>query len=160
MDAKAALKLSISMGELVAMSYLEDLTDEEMMHRPAERSNHIKWQLGHLISSENQLVNGAKEGAMPDLPDGFAEAYTKETAANDDASAFHSKEQLMELYKQQRDAAMAVLDSYSDEDFDAETGIEYAPTIGAVFSLLGSHYLMHAGQWAVIRRQLGREPLF
>jgi hypothetical protein len=32
--------------------------------------------------------------------------------------------------------------------------------VGALFSVEGSHWLMHAGQWAVIRRQLGRKPLF
>jgi hypothetical protein len=29
-----------------------------------------------------------------------------------------------------------------------------------VFSMQGSHWMMHAGQWAVLRRKLGRPPLF
>ena len=35
-----------------------------------------------------------------------------------------------------------------------------APSVGAAFSMQGGHWLMHAGQWAVVRRQLGREPIF
>ena len=29
-----------------------------------------------------------------------------------------------------------------------------------MLALAGTHWLMHAGQWAVVRRQLGRPPLF
>jgi hypothetical protein len=36
----------------------------------------------------------------------------------------------------------------------------YAPTVAAVYDMQGSHYLMHAGQWVVVRRQLGKPPLY
>lgn len=160
MNANEALKLSINMGHLISTSYLGDLTDEEMMHRPAEKANHIKWQLGHLIASENMMINQIAPDSMPALPEGFQEKYTKETAGNDDPAAFDSKETLMGLYEEQRAATLKVLDSLNADDFDKETGVEYAPTVGDMFSMQGSHYIMHAGQWAVIRRQLGREPLF
>lgn len=160
MNTQTALKLSMDMGDMVTKMYLEDMTDAEMMHRPAPGANHIKWQLGHLISSDNQIANMACPGSMPALPDGFAERYTKATAANDDPAAFDSKADLMATYQTQRDAAIKALESLSDEEFDKETGFDYAPNAGAAFSLLGGHYLMHAGQWAVIRRQLGRPPLF
>jgi len=160
MNAKEALKLSIDMGDFIASSYLEDLTDAEMMHRPTEKANHIKWQLGHLITAENGMINQISDGQMPDLPDGFAEKYTKETATNDDEAAFDSKEELMKQYQTQRAGTLKALESMNDADFDKETGVEYAPTVASMFALQGSHYLMHAGQWAVIRRQLGREPIF
>lgn len=34
MNAKDAIRMSIDMGQMIATGYLEDLTDEEMMHRP------------------------------------------------------------------------------------------------------------------------------
>ena len=160
MNTQTALKLNMDMGEMITMMYLEDMTDEELMHRPAPGANHIKWQLGHLIASDHDLVNRVCPGVMPDLPAGFAAKYTKETAANDNPEAFDSKEDLLRTYKQQRHAAVTALESMSDQDFDKESGFDYAPNAGAIFSLLGGHYLMHAGQWAVIRRQLGRRPLF
>ena len=163
MNAREALKLGLNSGQMISMAYLDDLSDEELMHRPHADANHIKWQIGHLIASENQIVNGVLPGAMPDLPDGFADRYSKETASLDEASAFDTKETLLNLYNEQRATAVAKLDSLSDEDLDKEGPEEmkaYAPTVGAAFNLLGSHWLMHAGQWAVIRRQLGRPPLF
>jgi hypothetical protein len=37
---------------------------------------------------------------------------------------------------------------------------EYAPTIAAVLTLLGTHWLMHAGQFVPIRRKLGRPAMY
>lgn len=163
MDAKAAIKTGMDTGNMVSTAYLGDLTDEEMMHRPHPDCNHIKWQMGHLIVSENQIIDGVLPGSMPALPDGFADKYTKETAGSDDAAAFDSKEELMRLYQEQRAGTLAALENVDAADLDTagpESMQAYAPTVGAAFSLQGGHWLMHAGQWAVIRRQLGRAPLF
>lgn len=163
MDSREALKLALDCGDMVGLAYLDDMTDEELMKRPCEGCNHIKWQLGHLIASEHQMVSGVAPDAMPALPDGFADKYSKETATSDDPSAFDSKEALLGLFKQQRAASVEVMNGMSDEDLSKPTpeGMQsYAPTAGAAFNLLGGHWLMHAGQWAVVRRQLGRPPLF
>jgi len=160
MNARQAIKLSIDSGDMVSMAYLDDLTDPEMFHRPCKACNHINWQVGHLIASENWLVNQVKPDFMPPLPAGFAEKYTSDTAAIDDPKKFSTKAELMAAYHQQRAAALAALDTFSDAELDRPSGVEYAPTVGGVMSLVGGHWLMHAGQWAVIRRQLGRKPLF
>ena len=57
-------------------------------------------------------------------------------------------------------AQMAALAKETEANLDKPTGVDYAATVGAMYSLQGSHWLMHAGQWAVVRRQLGRPPLF
>ncbi len=163
MNARDAIKLCWDSSNMVCMGYIDDMTDDELMKRPHEQCNHIKWQLGHLISSENQMIGGVAPGSMPALPEGFAEKYAKETSTSDDAAAFDSKEELLALFKQQREAALAALDGMSDEDLDApapEHMQAYAPNVAAVFSLAGNHWMMHAGQWAVIRRQLGRPVMF
>jgi uncharacterized damage-inducible protein DinB len=97
---------------------------------------------------------------MPALPAGFAEKYSKETASSDNASQFCSKTELLKVAAEQRAATLAALANLADADLDKQTGIPYAPTVGSLFSLQGSHALMHAGQWAVVRRQLGHPPLF
>ena len=163
MDAREAIKLSIDSAMFISLEYLTDLTEEDMLQRPHPECNHIKWQMGHLISSENQMINGVCPGSMPDLPDGFAERYSKETTHSDDAAAFNSKAELRQLLEEQRAATLQALASQSDADLDKsapEEMLAYAPTVADVFSLQGGHWMMHAGQWAVIRRQLGRPPLF
>jgi hypothetical protein len=148
---------------MITRMYLEDMTDEEMLHRPDAGCNHIKWQLGHLIGSDNQMVNGCFPGTLPELPALFSERYTKETAGSDDASGFGTKAELLGLFAQQRAALHTKLKTLSESDLNSpapEAMQSYAPTSGAALAMIGLHWTMHTGQWAVIRRQLGRAPIF
>jgi hypothetical protein len=113
-----------------------------------------------LIASENGMMEKIAPGSMKPLPAGFADKYTKETATSDDSTKFCTKEQLLNTAKEQRVGTLAVLAKMSDADLDKPTGVEYAQTVGAMLSLQGAHWLMHAGQWVVVRRQTGRPPLF
>lgn len=160
MKAKDAIKVGIDTGRMISIGYVEDLTDQELLHRPAKGANHINWQLGHLIQSENEMINIVAPGSMPPLPAGFAEKYTKDTAASDNAASFLKKAELLKVFEEQRAGTLKALDKVSEADLDKPTGVEYAPTAGAMFSMQGTHWVMHAGQWAVVRRQLGRKPLF
>ena len=55
MNSRDSIKLAIDMGDMISMSYLQDLTDEQLMQRPHPECNHLKWQIGHLIASERTL---------------------------------------------------------------------------------------------------------
>lgn len=160
MTVRDALRISIDTGSYIGLGYIEDLTESEMLHRPAPKSNHIKWQLGHLIFSENWHIDLIAPNSMPPLPEGFKERYDRDKAAIDDATAFDSRDFLLGVFAEQRERTITLLEEFPEEQFEKETGIEYAPTAAAMFSLQGSHWLMHAGQWAVIRRQLGKDPLY
>ena len=160
MQARDALRLSIDMGKLISLAYLEDLTDAEMMKRPFPGCNHITWQVGHLIASEHSMIEKIAPGSVPPLPTGFAEKYTSETSKRDNPGDFHTKAELMAAFESTRAGTLAALARESDADLDKPTGVDYAPTVGAMYELQGSHWLMHVGQWAVVRRQCGRAPLF
>ena len=163
MNSRDAIKVGLDMGEFVSLGYLQDLTEAELRHRPAPTANHINWQLGHIIVSEHEIIDACVPGSMPALPAGMTEMYTKDTASVDDATKLLSKEELLKAYGVQRAATLAALAKLNDADLDRESPEKirsYAPNFASAFSLQGSHWLMHAGQWAVVRRQLGRPPLF
>ena len=64
---------------------------------------------------------------------------------------------------EQRAGTLAALENLSDDDLDAaapESLKQIAANIGGVFSMQPTHWTMHSGQWAVVRRKLGRPPLF
>ncbi len=151
MDAQTAIRNVLATGDMVGMAYLGDLTDAELMQRPHPKCNHINWQVGHLIASENELVGMG--WPMPELPAGFKEKYAKATASIDDPSQFATKDELMAVYKTQRAATLEILSKATAEELDKPTGVEYAPTRGQLISLNGEHWLMHAGQWVIVRRQ-------
>ncbi len=163
MNTKEALKAGIDGGGFVANAYLADLTDADLLVRPAPDCNHIAWQLGHLIAAEHQMVEGACPGSMPNLPDGFAEKHTKESAKSDNPGDFCSKEEYLNAAKEQRAGTFAALEKLSDADLDKpapEAMRSYCPNVGSIFTMQGTHWMMHAGQWAIIRRKLGKPPLF
>ncbi len=160
MDIRDAFRLNLEVSEMVCMGYIEDLQDEQLMLRPHPDCNHINWQLGHLIVSEHEMLSKVAPGKAAPLPEGFAEKYSRDTAKSDNPADFAKKEELLAAYRQQRQAALAALAEAQDADFDKPSGLDYAPTVGAVFNMLGSHWLMHAGQWVIVRRQLGLKAKF
>lgn len=161
MTAKDAIKSSLELCRSVLQSYLADLSEDDLLIRPVPGANHSAWQLGHLIVCENGLTELGYP--MPPLPDGFAAAYTKETAGCDDPARFHSKAQYLQIMEQQRSATLAHLDALPEADLDKPSPEEirgYAPTLGAVFNVTGIHDMMHAAQIALVRRKLGKPALF
>ncbi|MBI3866747.1 MAG: DinB family protein [Planctomycetia bacterium] len=163
MNARDAIKININMANMICQSYLGDLTDADLLVRPVPGANHIAWQLGHLLVAEHGMVDAAVPGTMPPLPVGFAEKYSNDASKLDSASAFHPKSVYMSVYEQMRAGMLKALDKITDADLDKpapEKFRSFLGTLGDLFSMQGSHWIMHAGQWAVIRRKLGKKPLF
>ncbi len=163
MDAVEVLSQSLTTADGISGAYLQDLTDGELLVRPLPDANHIAWQLGHLIATEHSMLERAFPGCMPGLPDDFSERHAGETAREDAAEAFLSKQAYLDLFQQQRAATRALLEGLTAADLDAAAPEELrglCKTVADVFAMQAAHWLMHAGQWAVIRRKLGRPPLF
>ena len=147
MTPKDVIKNTIDMCHDVLTTYLSDLNDADLMVRAVPEANHTAWHLGHLIASEHQMMTEAGY-PMPDLPAGFAESHTKETAKSDDPAKFHKKEQYLAWMTGQRTATLAALAATPDSDLGKptpESMREYAPTVGA--------------QLIAVRRKLGKPVL-
>lgn len=162
MTVKDALKHNLNFCREILMGYIKDLNDADLFLRPTPTTNHIAWQLGHMIVGENFMI-ASVGGKMPELPSGFTESYTKETSTSNDPKKFHTKSQYIDLLEKNRKATLAAVDASSEADFSKpshEKMRAYAPTVFAVYHLVGSHELMHAGQFVPVRRQLGKPALF
>ncbi len=149
-------------ARFVTMTYLSDLSDAELLVRPVPNSHHVAWQLGHLLHSEWMMLEGVRAGVAPQLPDRFAEYHSKNAATDDDPEHFLSKDGYLHLMAGVREATRGVLVQLSEDELDApgpEAMRSYAPKIGSVFLMIGSHEIMHAGQIAVLRRKLCKEVL-
>lgn len=163
MSMSTQIKNELGLPAGVVQGYLQDLTDEQLMIRPHADANHIAWQLGHLISSENALNNMVCPDSMPALPEGFAEKHTKETASSDDPGDFCTKDEYLAAMETQRNGTVALLDRLSDEELSQPSPEHLqmlGPTVGAVIAAQSAHWMMHAGQWVIIRRQLGKPAQF
>jgi len=162
MNAKDAIRSSANISSTVLKTYISDLDDADLMNRPGEGCNHLAWQLGHLISSEVHLLNSVAPGQGIALPEGFAEAHSKDQSNNDNPDDFHSSAEYVELFNKTREASLSALDGFADSDLDnpaPEDFRSFCPTMGDMFTLIATHPMMHAGQFVVVRRQTGKPIL-
>lgn len=158
MTTKDAIRYSLDQSRGIIDDYTRDLDDAELLIRPVAGMNHIAWQLGHLIESERSMV-GALGHSMPELPAGFAEAHTRETAGSDDRRQFAARSVYMQLMDKVRAGTLAALDATPESDLDKpgpESMRAYAPTVGSVFMIVANHALMHCGQFVAVRRLRGK----
>ena len=163
MNTQEAIGATFATSSMVLNGYFADLTDAELMTRPGEGCNHLAWQLGHLISSECNLLEMVSPGSAAALPDGFVEQHDKDQVGEDDASKFCTKQEYLDLFEKVRASTLAALSKLSDADLDKPGPEEFAsfcPTVGHIFVLIATHGMMHAGQFVPVRRKLGKPVLF
>lgn len=153
MTCQELIRQTLKLADSVAMAYLSDLSDQQMMLRPHGACNTIHWQVGHLILSEHQHINRIEPNAMPALPAGFSEIFHKDSTRTETHGHVLSKQDLLLEFQAQRRGTLELLAKQSDQDLDLPTGVPYAATRAALFHMQGAHWLMHCGQWVIVRRQ-------
>jgi hypothetical protein len=148
--------------EMLKMT-LADLSDADLLVRPAPGANHGAWQLGHLATSEARIVAAARGGAAPELPAGFADRFKKDAARSDDAAAFPKKQELLDTFAKVRAASVEWARTLTPEQMDQDSPESiraFCPKVGHVPGMLVEHAAMHLGQFQVLRRKLGKPVLF
>lgn len=159
MNTQQAIQATMNTSSMVLSRYLEDLSDADLMRRPGPGCNHIAWQLGHLISSENQLLEMVTPGSGIELPEGFAAKHSKEKIGDDDPANFYTKQEYLDLFEKVHQATNTAIEKLSDADLDKPAPENFRsmfPTAGHIVILIATHGLMHAGQLVPVRRALGK----
>lgn len=159
MTTKDAIKAVFNGNFHVLNEYLKDISDADLLVRPVPGANHAAWQLGHLIAAEIMLLSQIPGGTQLELPPGFAERHSKETAALEPPKGFLTKAEYLAHWKKVREQTFAKLDQLPDADLDKPTTgrmAPFAPTWGHLFLLTANHQMMHGGQFVVLRRKLGK----
>jgi hypothetical protein len=163
MNGASAIQTALKATQSVLNMYLGDFTDADLFVRPVPTANHAAWQIGNVIAGDAMLVKSQlPDAAYPELPAGFAETHGPEGAKKDGPDGFLTKAEYLSLFDAVRAATIAAVGGLSDADLDRPvTGdmAQYAPTLGHLFLMLSDHTLMHAGQFTVIRRLLGKPVL-
>jgi hypothetical protein len=163
MNAKEAIKIALTSTKDMLGWYLGDLSDADLLVRPVPTANHIAWQMGHLINSESHLLGELPGAAYPTLPAGWDKQHSKDTAGMDPPKGFATKSEYLTQFNKAREVTLATLAKMSDADLDKPTQgkmAKFAPTLGSLILLQSNHTLMHAGQFTVVRRKLGKPLLF
>lgn len=157
MTAKDLIRGALATSEMIMARYLDGLKKEDLLIRAVPGMNHIAWQVGHLIDSERGMVEAIRPGSSPALPEGFGETYSTKNTSDDDATKFLAPEEYLAIWKTQRGATVALLNSLPDDELDrADPNFPpFAPTVGQLLHLAANHPVLHAGQFVAVRRKLG-----
>src|SRR5260221_5518002 len=75
MGPKDVIRHLFQSNDSMLNTYLSDLSDADLLLRPVSGANHIAWQLGHLIKSEQSLLTAVPGAAVTELPAGWADQY-------------------------------------------------------------------------------------
>jgi uncharacterized damage-inducible protein DinB len=164
MNGREAIQAALTSTRDLLGWYVSDLSDADLLIRPAPQANHIAWQLGHLITADSYLIKGElPDTPYPELPAGFTERHANKNAAAESSEGFATRAEYLDLFTKTRNTTIAAVGKLSDADLDRPTKgpmAKFAPTLGQLFLLVANHTLMHAGQFTVVRRQLGKPVLF
>lgn len=144
--------------------FVADFTDTDLLVRPVPNANHAAWQIGNVIVGDIVIIKPELPAAMfPELPTGFMDLHGPKGAKLDTDPGFLSKDEYLKLFAATRSAAITAVTQLTDADLDRPTSenMRWAgPTLGHVLLMAANHTLMHAGQFSVIRRKLGKPVLF
>ncbi len=162
MGPKDVIRNTLDMSDYMTRSYLNDLSDAELLIRPIEGMHPIALQLGHLIAVERMIMELIQPGSSPPLPEGFAEAHDLKKVGDDD-SRFSTKDEYIKLWDAQRAVTKSLLDSIDEAELDSNKGgtlPEWLPNVAAGFNMTGLHALNHSGQFVAVRRKLNKPIAF
>ena len=141
-----------------------DLTDAELLVRPAPEANHLLWQLTHLTQSQARLAGLVAAGTPVDVPASFAEAGAKAAASVDDPAKFPTRAEVMDVLTRLHQAIVAGVSAMTDEQLSQpspEAMRRMGTTLADVILMIGgTHMALHVGQVQVLRRKLGKPILF
>jgi len=164
MNGCQAIQSTLESNKGILNWYVGDFTDAEMFVRPIPEANHAAWQIGHIILGDVYLIKEElPEAVYPELPAGFVEIHSKAGAIQEGPEGFLPKAEMLKLWDEVRAATIATVGKLTDADLDKPTTGSmkgFAKTHGELFLMMANHTLMHAGQFSVTRRKLGKPVLF
>jgi len=162
MNGISAIQATLDATRKTLAWFVSDLSDADLLYRPAPDANHIAWQIGNVIGGDVFLVKEqVPEALYPELPPGFGDLHGDKGAKKDEG--FLTKAEYLKLFDDVRSATIATLGKLTDADLDRPTKGNFAtmaPTLGDLFLLVSNHTFLHVGQFTVIRRKLGKPVLF
>jgi len=136
---------------------LADVSPEEWLRRPNEKTNHIAWIVGHMIWTRKALLGIlGTEWSRPWL-DLFARG-----AKCDDGAAYPSPDALKDAWREVSGILAGALESASEGSL-AQPAPQGPPSpdgkISGVVNFLAIHESYHGGQISYLRGLLGHKGL-
>ena len=136
---------------------VDDLSEEEMIAQPSGVPNHPTWTLGHIIYSCQGMAT--ELGAAPWLPDDWESTFGYGSTPRSERQGYPDTARLRALLADAKSRLCHTLRSVDASVLARRIPDDELPTMGHVLlQVVVAHTAYHAGQLAVWRRAMGREP--
>ncbi len=145
---------------------LDDLDPADWFRLSAGGVTHVGWQVGHLTIAEYRLALERVRGVRPEDAGLFAESFFttfgRGSMPVDDPSVYPTAGSIREAFDRVHGKTIEEVSKLGDDDLD-EPALKPHPLFTTKQGALlwcGQHEFVHAGQIGLVRRWLGREPLW
>jgi len=134
---------------------------------PAGCPSHVAWQVGHLAFAEARLVvervGGRTEIGGGALPAEFITLLARNSVPEPDPAKHPSPAEIRRLLDRVHEAALQTLRDTADSDLETlvpGTPHRFCRTKADYARWVSHHEFLHAGQIGLIRRMLGKDPVW
>jgi len=158
--AKDVILAQLATSEFLINQMTADLTDEEYFKVAIPGTNHAAWLVGHVAVSHDRIASPAC-GRAPRTDQSTQELFMAGSTCHADASKYPSRSAIDALYRENQAHAIESLKGFDDGKWDAPSpegwNKEFFPTLGSLWTLIGTHPYWHVGQLTVCRAALGKK---
>jgi hypothetical protein len=147
------------------LSLLADIPDDRWFDRPGGVT-HVAWQVGHLASAELRLglirVRDPRPVDDEIFPPDVRRYFVGDDTPRADPREYPSPARFREILAAVRRQLFAELPTYADSTLAEPLGTPHrlCRTKGDALVWAPRHELIHAGQIGLLRRLLGRKPVW
>jgi len=134
---------------------------------PAGCPSHVAWQVGHLAFAEARLVvervGGRTEIGGGVLPAEFITLFARNSVPEPDPAKHPSPAEIRRVLDRVHEAALQTLRDTADSDLETlvpGTPHRFCRTKADYARWVSHHEFLHAGQIGLIRRMLGKDPVW
>ena len=160
---KSTILDSLGFAREYTISLLADIPDDQWFAMPGGVS-HVAWQVGHLINAELFLCLNRIRGPLPIddeiyHPD-IRKPFSRTSDPSADASLYPAPARIRELLDRVHAHVLAEIPKYDEALLSEPLAAPHriCRTKGDCLIWAPRHELIHAGQIALLRRQLGHKP--
>lgn len=156
----------IDFARRYTLRLLAEVPDEEWHVQPREGITHVAWQAGHLAMAEHALALVRLRGDRADdetlIPEEFRRRFGRGSVPDPNPAGQPTPAELRAVMQRVHERVVGELANYADADLDLPPHKPHPlfDTRLASLAWCGHHEMTHAGQIGLLRRLMGKAPLW
>jgi len=161
-QAKDVILAQLATAEFLFTQLTTDMSDDEYFKVPVAGANHPAWLVGHVAVS-NDRMSAAACGTDPKTSQATQELFMAGSTCHDDPSKYPSRAEIDALFRDTQALTVERLKGFDDSKWEDPSpegwNKEFFPTLGTLWTLIGTHPFWHVGHLTVCRKVLGKKGI-